>query len=315
MTKKLAVVMDPISKINFKKDTTLAFLLEAQLRGWELAYLEQGDLFVQDGVAYGIAKKLNVFNDTQGWFKFTQTSTVPLETFDIILMRLDPPFNIEYIYTTYILEFAQQQGVLVVNRPQSLRDANEKLFAQQFPQCMAPTLVSNNAVLLRNFIFDQGDVVLKPLHAMGGGSIFRLKSDDCNVNVVIEVLTAEGQQHIMAQRFLPEIAAGDKRIFLIDGKPIPYAVARIPQEGEIRGNLAAGGDAKGVELSERDFWLCEQIGSTLKEKGLIFVGLDVIGDYITEINVTSPTCVRELESFYSVNLCKQLFDELEAKLC
>jgi glutathione synthase len=314
MTVKLAVVMDPISKIHYEKDTTLAFLQEAQRRKWDLFYLEPKDLYVKDGIAFGMAKPLQVFADPSHWFALGEVNQQELTTFDIILMRKDPPFNMEYIYTTYLLEFAKNQGVLVVNNPQSLRDANEKLFAQWFPHCMPPTLVSCDGQLLHDFIQEQQDVVLKPLHSMGGGSIFRLTAKDYNINVVLEVLTDNGRQHIMAQRFLPEIVKGDKRIFLIDGEPVPYAVARLPKEGEIRGNLAAGGTAKGVELSERDFWLCSQIGETLRQKELLFVGLDVIGDYITEINVTSPTCVRELESFYPVNICAQFLDVLEAKL-
>lgn len=314
MTIKLAVVMDPIASIHYKKDTTLAMLWEAQSRNWQISYLEQQDLYVEDGVAYGKARPLTVFEDPNHWFELGSQVTVDLGKFDIILMRKDPPFTIEYIYSTYILEFAQRQGALVVNDPRSLRDANEKLFAQWFPQCMPPTLVTSDAQLLRDFIHKQQDVVLKPLHSMGGGSIFRLTQSDNNINVVIEILTQDGQQPIMAQRFLPEIAEGDKRIFLIDGTPIPYAVARLPKPGEIRGNLAAGGHAKGVELSKRDYWLCDQISPTLKEKGLVFVGLDVIGDYITEINVTSPTCVRELQTFYPIDVCKEFFNILQSKV-
>lgn len=308
---KIAVVMDPIQHIHYEKDTTLALLLEAQRRDWDVFYLEQSDLFLRDGVAFGQAKALKVFADPNCWFRFGDVTTQPLDTFDIILMRKDPPFNVEYIYTTYLLEFAERAGVLIVNKPQSLRDANEKLFAQWFPQCMPPTLVSSQKNVLRQFIQEQQDVVLKPLHGMGGGSIFHLKTGDDNINVVIEVLTNDARQPIMAQRFIPAITAGDKRIFLINGQPIPYAVARLPQKGEIRGNLAAGGTAKGVELTDRDRWLCEQVGPTLKQKGLLFVGLDVIGDYITEINVTSPTCIRELESFFPVNACAEFFDVLE----
>lgn len=314
MTVKLAVVMDPISQIHYYKDTTLALLLEAQSRKWDLFYFEPKDLFIKEGIPYGMAKPLQVFADPISWFALGDMAEVELSSFDIILMRKDPPFNMEYIYTTYLLEFAKNQGVMVVNDPQSLRDANEKLFAQWFPLCMPQTLVSCNAHLLHKFIQEQQDVVLKPLHSMGGGSIFRLTANDYNINVVIEVLTDNGRQHIMAQRFLPEIVHGDKRIFLINGEPVPFAVARLPKEGEIRGNLAAGGTAKGVELSERDYWLCEQIGATLKEKNLLFVGLDVIGDFITEINVTSPTCVRELESFYPISVSAQFLDVLESKI-
>lgn len=308
---RLAVVMDPIANIHYKKDTTLTLLLEAKKRGWQLSYLEQKDLFVKDGQAWGIAAPLSVYENPTKWYDLGDAEAQPLTSFDIILMRKDPPFDMEYIYTTYILEFAKHKGVRVINDPQSLRDANEKLFAQWFAHCMPPTLVSKNHSLLREFIFEHDDVVLKPLNSMGGGSIFRLTSKDNNINVAIEVLTNNGQFHIMAQRFLPEISKGDKRIFLINGEPIPYALARLPAPGEIRGNLAAGGTGKGVELNDRDYWLCEQVGETLKRKGLFFVGLDVIGAYITEINVTSPTCVRELQEFYDINVPARFFDAIE----
>lgn len=311
MTTKLAVVMDPIAAIHYKKDTTLALLLEAKKRGWQLSYLEQKDLYVKDGIAWGLTRPLSVYEDPNKWYDLGEQQPHPLSTFDVILMRKDPPFDMEYIYTTYILEFAKNQGVRVINDPQSLRDANEKLFAQWFPECMPPTLVSKSHSLLRGFVLEHQDVVLKPLNSMGGGSIFRLTAKDYNINVAIEVLTNNGQCHIMAQRFLPEISQGDKRIFLINGQPIPYALARLPAPGEIRGNLVAGGHAQGVPLNKRDYWLCEQIGETLKQKGLFFVGLDVIGDSITEINVTSPTCVRELQSFYDVDVCGKFFDALE----
>lgn len=314
MTIKLAVVMDPISRIHYEKDTTLAMLLEAQKRGWSLFYLEQKDLFMRDGVAYGKSSALSVYENPSHWFSLAPEQSQPLEDFDLILMRKDPPFDMEYIYTTYILEFAKSQGVKVINDPQSLRDANEKLFTQWFPHCMPATVVAKDAALLKDFIAAHKDVVFKPLHGMGGGSIFRLKHGDDNINVVIEVLTENGSKHIMGQRFIPEIKSGDKRIFIIDGQPIPYALARIPRDGDIRGNLAAGGRAQGVELTKRDRWICEQVGPALKEKGLQFVGIDVIGDYLTEINVTSPTCVRELESFFQVDVCKIFFDAIEKML-
>lgn len=314
MIMKLGVVMDPIANIHYKKDTTLALLLAAQERGWTLYYYEQKDLFVEEGVAYGHARTLTVFENEHQWYEFTGDKTHPLEELDIILMRKDPPFDMEYIYTTYLLEFAEKKGVLVVNRPQGLRDANEKLFAQWFPQCMPPTLVSREPQRLQAFISKHEDTVVKPLNSMGGGSIFRLKQGDYNINVAIELLTDNGARHIMAQKFLPEIMQGDKRIFIIDGKPLPYALARLPPEGQIRGNLAAGGHPKGVELSPRDYWICEQVGETLRAKGLLFVGIDVIGDYLTEINVTSPTCVRELQSFYDINVCAHFFDALQQYL-
>jgi glutathione synthase len=308
---KLAVVMDPIDQIHPKKDTTLAMLLEAQKRGWHLFYLEQKDLFLKDGNPLGRGSALTVFPDETAWFQLGEKQTQLLDDFDLILMRKDPPFDMEYIYTTYILEFAKKKGVLVVNDPQALRDANEKMFAQWFSNCMPPTLVTKEADLLRQFITDHQDVVFKPLHAMGGGSVFRLQAGDNNINVVIELLTDHGRCHIMAQQFIPDIFEGDKRIFIINGKPVPYALARLPLPGEIRGNLAAGGQAKGVPLTKNDYKICEQVGEVLKEKGLLFVGLDVIGDFLTEINVTSPTCVRELQASYDIDICQQFFDCLE----
>lgn len=311
MTSKLAVVMDPISKIHFKKDTTLAMLLEAAKRGWSLFYLEQKDLYIKNGIALGNVSPLKVYDDPTHWFDLGTKFSQKLGDFNIILMRKDPPFDMEYIYTTYILELAQAVGARVINDPKSLRDANEKLFPQWFPHCMPPTIVTKESTLLRDFIKEHKDVVFKPLNSMGGGSIFRLRAGDVNINVVIEVLTNNGLWHIMAQRFLPEISQGDKRIFIINGKIFPYALARLPAKGEIRGNLAAGGRAQGVALNARDNWLCQEVGDTLKKRGLLFVGVDVIGDYITEINVTSPTCVRELESFFDVNVCAYFFDEIE----
>ncbi len=311
---KLGVVMDPIQAIHFKKDSTLAILLEAQARGWALNYMEQGDLFSKDGIAYSRMRGLRVFNNPQHWFEFTDDRTAPLHELQVIFMRKDPPFNLEYIYTTYLLELAEAKGSLIVNKPQSLRDANEKVFTNWFPQCTPPSLISADAKRIRAFITEQKDVILKPLHGMGGSSIFRLRKDDVNINVVIETLTSFGNQHIMAQRFIAEIAQGDKRIFLINGKPIPYALARIPSAGDIRGNLAAGGKGVGVELTKRDYWICEQLSETLRAKGLLFVGIDVIGDYLTEINVTSPTCIREIESFFNINISGQLLDCIENNL-
>lgn len=308
MTLKIGVVMDPIDKIHYKKDTTLAMLIEAQRRGWKLYYFEQKDLYVNNGVALGHSRHLVVYEDPNCWFNFEKEETLELHQLDVILMRKDPPFDMEYIYTTYILEFAAAKGVKVVNNPQGLRDANEKLFAQWFSDCMPQTLVSRDPARLHSFIEEQKDVVLKPLHSMGGGSIFRLTVGDNNINVAIEILTNNGNAYIMAQKFLPEIAAGDKRIILIDGKPIPYALARVPASGEIRGNLAAGGKGIGVELTARDYWICEQVGATLREKGLLFVGLDVIGDYLTEVNVTSPTCVREIQAFFDINISAMFLD-------
>lgn len=315
MSIKFGVVMDPIMNISAYKDTTLAFLLAAQSRGWALRYMEQGDLYLRDGKVRASMRKLQVHDDNQYWFDFIDSSEdKALAELDVILMRKDPPFDMEYVYSTYLLEHAKADGVLVVNDPQSLRDANEKLYTTWFPQCCPPTLVTRDATRLRQFLSEFQDVILKPLDGMGGASIFRLRRDDPNVSVVIETLTLHGQRLIMAQRFIPEITQGDKRILLIDGEPVPYALARIPAKGETRGNLAAGGKGVGVALSERDRWICAEVGPLLKQKGLMFVGLDVIGDYLTEINVTSPTCARELNALYSLDIGAMLLDCIEAKL-
>ena len=311
---KLGVVMDPIAAINYKKDSTLAMLLEAQARGYTLYYFEQTDLYLDGPQARGHARSLNVQADPQQWFELGEAQDMALGELDVILMRKDPPFDMDYIYTTYILEYAEQQGVLVVNRPASLRNANEKLFTLQFPQCTPPTLVGSQTHLLKEFIARHEDVILKPLGGMGGASVFRVRGDDPNRNVIIETLTQHNRQLIMAQRFIPEITRGDKRILLIDGVAVPYALARIPASGETRANLAAGGRGEGVTLSEREQWICQQVGPRLREMGLIFVGLDVIGDYLTEINVTSPTCIRELDTIYKLNISALLMDRIEARL-
>ena len=314
MTIKLGVVMDPIASINFKKDSTLAMLLEAQRRGWELYYFLQSDLYLDNARVYTQAQKLSVEYNPDHWFSLSDRPAMPLADLDVVLMRKDPPFDMNYIYTTYLLEMAEAEGLLVVNRPQSLRDANEKLFTGYFPQCTAPTLVSSQAVHLRNFLRKHEDIILKPLDGMGGASIFRLQKNDPNIGVIIETMTHHGRQLTMAQKFVPEITAGDKRILVIDGEPVPYALARMPQKGETRANLAAGGTGVGVELTDRDRWICQQLAPTLREKGLIFVGLDVIGDYLTEINVTSPTCIRELDTQFGLNISGLLMDVIEEKL-
>jgi glutathione synthase len=314
MNKRLGVVMDPIQQIHIEKDSTFALLLEAQRRGWEIYYFEPADLFLQQGVAYGRARHLTVKDDPQNGYQFKKEHTFPLAELATILMRKDPPFDVEYIYITYLLEFAELQGTLVVNKPQALRDANEKIFAARFPECCPETLVTREQKLLRDFITQHHQAVLKPLHSMGGGSIFLLGENDPNINVVIETLTGGGTHYIMAQRFIPEISQGDKRILLIDGEPIPYALARIPAAGEIRGNLAAGGRGVGVPLTERDYWICQQVGPTLRAMGLLFVGLDVIGDYLTEINVTSPTCIRQLDAQFNLNISANVFDSIEQRL-
>ncbi len=311
---KLGVVMDPIGSIKTHKDSTYAMLLEAQARGWDIHYMEQQDLFLRDSETFGCGRALTLYQDDGRWFEFGAETTVPLSELDVILMRKDPPFNMEYLYTTYLLERAEAKGTLVVNKPQSLRDANEKLFTAWFPQCIPPTLVTSQAVRIKDFLNDQQEIILKPLDTMGGTSVFRLRRDDPNINVVIETLTDHGVRPVMAQRFIPEITRGDKRILMIDGEPIPYALARIPSEGESRGNLAVGGKGTGVALSERDRWICKEVGPTLREKGLLFVGLDVIGDYLTEINVTSPTCIRELDRLYDLNISAVLMDAVANKL-
>jgi glutathione synthase len=314
MPLRFAVVMDPIQTINFKKDTTLAMLLAAQKRGWELWYMEQNDLYLDKGVAMASMRPITVRYDPRDWFTLGDPIRRELATLDVIVMRKDPPFDNEFLYTTHILERAEQQGVLVANKPQSLRDCNEKMFATEFQQCTPPGLVTRRKELLREFHKEHGDVIFKPLDGMGGSSIFRLSQGEPNLSVIIEMLTQHGSRQIMAQKYIPEIVDGDKRILMIDGQHVGYALARIPAPNETRGNLAAGGSARGQELSERDKWICAQVGPTLKEKGLIFVGLDVIGDYLTEINVTSPTCVRELDAAFNIDIAGDLMSCLAAKL-
>ena len=314
MTRKLGIVMDPISHIVTKKDSGFAMLLAAQARGWSLYYMEQGDLYLHEGMVSARMQPLSVTDSTADYYQLGAAADISLSELDAVLMRVDPPFNMEYIYTTYLLEQAEAAGTLIVNKPQSLRDANEKLFTAWFPQCCPPVLVTSNAARLRDFYQQHGDVILKPLDGMGGASIFRLKAGDPNVSVVIETLTEYGKKTIMAQRFIPEISAGDKRILMVNGEPVAYALARIPAKGETRGNLAAGGTAVGQPLTERDRWICAQVGETLRAKGLLFVGLDVIGDYLTEINVTSPTCIRELDAQFNLDIAGQLIDCIEG-LC
>jgi len=311
---RLGMVMDPITNIKIHKDSSFAMLLAAQKRGWQLIYMELSDLFLRDGRAYARMREVQVRDDAQDWFSLGDSFTEPLDQLSTILMRKDPPFNLEYIAATYVLEIAEAQGVLVVNKPQSLRDANEKLYTAWFPQCCAPSVVTRRTDLLKGFFQEHGDIILKPIDGMGGASIFRVREGDPNLNVIIETLTEHGERFIMAQKFIPEISAGDKRILLINGEPVPYALARIPAAGETRGNLAAGGRGEGVELSEQDRWICQQVAPSLQEKGLLFVGLDVIGDYLTEINVTSPTCIRELDMQYDLDIAGQLMDVIEQKL-
>jgi len=314
MITTLGVLMDPIDSIKYHKDSTLAMLLAAQARGWDLQYMEMGDLLLIDGEAKAWMRPLKVFADAEHWFELGESTLRPLHELNVILMRKDPPFDMEYIYATYLLELAEQRGTLVVNRPQSLRDANEKVFTSRFPQCTPPTLITRRAEQIRSFLQQHREVILKPLEGMGGASIFKVTSDDPNTSVIIETLTEHGNRYAMAQQFIPEISAGDKRILLIDGEPVPYALARIPAKGELRGNLAAGGQGVGIPLTERDYWICNQVAPILKEKGLIFVGLDVIGNYLTEINVTSPTCIRELDAQYGLDIGGLLMDAIAKRL-
>ena len=314
MKTRLGVVMDPIANVNYAKDSTLALLWAAQDRGWDLFYMEQGDLFLRDGVARASVRHLEVQRDQARWFTLGAPRELALGELDALLMRKDPPFDSEFLYSTHILEAGANDGCLVVNEPRALRDCNEKLFATRFPQCCPPLLVSRDPARLREFQREHGDVILKPLDAMGGAAVFRVRDGDPNVSVILETLTAHGSTTIMAQRYIPQIVDGDKRILMIDGEPVPYALARIPQAGETRGNLAAGGRGEARALSERDRWIASEVGPELRARGLLFVGLDVIGDYLTEINVTSPTCIRELDKACGLDIGAALIDAVAARL-
>lgn len=311
---KLGIVMDPISDINIKKDSSFAMLLAAQSRGYQLFYMEMKDLAMVNGVAMATMSPLTVQQDEQNWYQLGDATDTPLAELDAILMRKDPPFDTEFIYATYMLERAEEQGVLIVNKPQSLRDANEKLFTAWFSEFTPETIVTRDAVRIRTFYQEKGDIILKPLDGMGGSSIFRVKANDPNLGVIIETLTNHGQQYAMAQAFIPDITSGDKRILVVDGQPVPYSLARIPQNGETRGNLAAGGRGVAQPLSESDWAIANAIGPELKKRGLIFVGLDVIGDKLTEINVTSPTCIKEIEAAFNVDITGMLMDAIEARV-
>jgi glutathione synthase len=314
-TTSLAVVMDPIAEIKFAKDSTLAMLLAAAARGWKLTYFEQSDLFLRDGVAFGRGRPLEVFANPEKWFELGDQTVQPLGGFDCVFMRKDPPFDAEYIYTTYILDRAEIQGALVANKPQGLRDMNEKVFTAWFPQCCAPTLISRSAADIGAFAAEHGKIVVKPLDGMGGKSIFVTEKGDKNLPVIIETLTDYGQRFAIAQRYLPEIAAtGDSRILLIDGQPVPYALARIPLPTDNRGNLAAGAKGVGRELNDRDRWLAAEIGPKLAEKGMVLVGIDVIGGFVTEINVTSPTGIRELDQQFGLNIGDMVIAALERRI-
>ncbi|MEQ8858319.1 MAG: glutathione synthase [Pseudomonadales bacterium] len=320
----IAFVMDPLPSLSLKKDSTLAMIRAAQRRGWKIFFVGQGDLVLREGEARAFlhplrltgafAESLDPADAQGGWYDLGEGVETPLAELDVLMMRKDPPFDMEYIYTTYFLERAEEAGVLVVNRPASLRDCNEKFFATAFPQCCPPLVVSRRADVLRKFHRDHVNVVFKRLDGMGGKSVFRIMEHDPNLSVVLETLTDGGVEQIMGQKYLPEIADGDKRILLIDGEPVPYALARVPMAGESRGNLAAGGRGEGRPLTKRDQWIAAQVGPELKHRGLLFVGIDVIGDYLTEVNVTCPTCIRELDAQFSLDIGGMLMDTIQTKL-
>ena len=312
---KLGIVMDPIASINIKKDTSFAMLLEAQRRGYELHYMEMNDLYLENGVSHARTRLLSVEQNYDKWYEFGSEQDIKLADLDVVLMRKDPPFDTEFIYATYILERAEEQGTLIVNKPQSLRDCNEKLFTAWFSELTPETLVTRNKAQLKAFWEKHGDIIMKPLDGMGGASIFRVKAGDPNLGVIAETLTELGSRYCMAQNYLPAIKDGDKRVLVVDGEPVPYCLARIPQGGETRGNLAAGGRGEARPLTESDWEIARRVGPTLKAKGLIFVGLDIIGDRLTEINVTSPTCVREIEAaFPDISITGMLMDAIERRI-
>jgi glutathione synthase len=311
---RTGVVMDPIDGITIYKDSTFAMLLEAQRRGHDLMYMEPADLEVVDGRPVARMRALRVTDDPAGWFELEEAGKQPLGDLDIVLMRRDPPFDMDYVYLTYILEMAQDEGALVVNRPQSLRDANEKFFIARFPQCCTPFVITRHAGEILEFVREQGKSVVKPLDGMGGTSIFQLNPGDDNLKVILETITGENTELVMAQKYIPEISAGDKRILVVDGEAVPYALARLPGAGDFRGNLARGGRGEGVALNDRDYWIVEQVAPELRQRGILFAGLDVIGDWLTEVNVTSPTCIRELDTQYGLNIAGQMFDVIENKL-
>ncbi|XQW83959.1 glutathione synthase [Thalassotalea piscium] len=314
MTIKLGIVMDPISQVNVRKDSSMAMMFEAQKRGYQLYYIEMKDLYLVQGQCRASTQQVKVYDDPEHWYDLAEVEDIALESLDAVLMRKDPPFDTEYIYATYMLERAELAGTLIVNKPQSLRDCNEKLFTAWFAELTPKTLVTRNNDLIRQFHQDNKDVIIKPLDGMGGSSIFRLKENDPNVGVILETLTAHGSQYAMVQEFVPDISNGDKRILIVNGEPMPYCLARIPAKGETRGNLAAGGRGEARPLSATDKLIAETIAPELKKRGLYFVGLDVIGDKVTEINVTSPTCIREIEAAYPINISGKLMDAIEEHL-
>lgn len=314
MTIKLGIVMDPISQVNVRKDSSMAMMFEAQKRGYQLFYIEMKDLYLTQGQCRASTQQIKVYDDPEHWYDLEEIEDIALESLDAVLMRKDPPFDTEYIYATYMLERAELAGTLIVNKPQSLRDCNEKLFTAWFADLTPKTLVTRSNERIRQFHQENKDVIIKPLDGMGGSSIFRLKENDPNVGVILETLTAHGSQYAMVQEFIPDISNGDKRILIVNGEPMPYCLARIPAKGETRGNLAAGGRGEARPLSATDKFIAEAIAPELKKRGLYFVGLDVIGDKVTEINVTSPTCIREIEAAYPINISGKLMDAIEEQL-
>ena len=308
---KLGVVMDPIETINFKKDSTLAMMIEAQRKGHEIIYITPDSLFINSGISYASSNKMEVRNDPSDWFTKEEETIIELSELDSILMRQDPPFNSGYIYNTYVLEMAARQGVNIFNNPRSLRDCNEKVYATEFPQCCTKHLVTSRKDFLTDFVLENKDTVIKPLDGMGGASIFRVKANDPNLNVILETITDHFTEKVMIQEFIPEITEGDKRILIVDGKPMSASIARVPAEGELRGNLAAGASAVAKSLSDRDLWICEEVGPSLVEKGLLLVGLDIIGDYLTEINVTSPTCFKEYKELCDIDVAEIFIESVE----
>jgi len=315
MTLNIGIVMDPIESIKPYKDSSLAMLLAAQAKNWNLHYLQQSGLYLKSGMVMADTQALKVFDNNQQWFELEKPQSINASELDVILMRVDPPFDMEYIYTTYLLEMIEQQGCLIVNKPSSLRDANEKLFATHFPQCCTETMVSRDPEKLRDFVNEHKDVILKPLDGMGGQSIFRVNPTDANLSVILETMLDFGQHTIMAQKYIPEINKGDKRILVVNGEAIPYTLARIPAQGETRGNIAAGGTGVAMPITERELWIANQVGPKLREMGILFAGLDVIGDYLTEINVTSPTCIREIDAQFNLDIAGQLMDCIEKIKC
>ena len=313
MNLTVAVLMDPIESIHIEKDSTFAMLLEAQRRGHALLYLTQSSLALRDGAPVAHATSLTVKDDPDGWFEYGASKWVDLRKVDVILARKDPPVDPQFVYDTMVLELAQMGGALVVNNPQALRDANEKLFSLHFPQCTPPSVVARDAKTIKAFVQEHDEVILKPLDGMGGRSIFRSHRGDPNLNVILETLTENGRAFTVAQKYLAEIKDGDKRILLVDGEPVPYVLARLPQGDDFRGNLARGGKGVGQPISERERWIAAQVAPELRKRGMLFVGLDVIGDYLTEVNVTSPTCIRELDAQFGLNIAGMLFDVIEKR--